>query len=311
MMEVNEDITIHITTNGTVFNKRVQSILQKLRSNIVVSMDAWKAETYESIRVNANHAKVMENLRQFMALPKDKVLSLTLAVCPMQSNAYEVVDLMKFANGNNIHIFFNTVINPPEQSLITWSPTQLDALIKFYQGFSFDTSTYIRKENSQKFAGLIKQLIDWRDFTGIRTQNKAERNLASFLSITLPPAPVGWEGSALFQPSAEVQYLLELQVKRSIRENYKLQIDLTPLEEAAREYPSIQLFLKDYFTACFQGILLHTKPEGDALEAICKRHQEWSAQIMSENLQLEDALRYIHTPPSTLMQSLLQLKIEN
>ncbi len=60
IIELNPSVKITITTNGTVFNKRVQEILEKLDCNIIMSIDAFNKTTYESIRIQGDYEKIWQ-----------------------------------------------------------------------------------------------------------------------------------------------------------------------------------------------------------------------------------------------------------
>ncbi len=59
--------TCFVTTNGTQWNQRVEAVLDSLPISIVVSLDGFHRETYESVRQGADHAEVMANVDRFHA----------------------------------------------------------------------------------------------------------------------------------------------------------------------------------------------------------------------------------------------------
>src|SRR5262249_50045574 len=52
----------HVTTNGTVFNRRVERILESLDIGISISLDGITKQTIEAIRRNARYETLMYNL---------------------------------------------------------------------------------------------------------------------------------------------------------------------------------------------------------------------------------------------------------
>lgn len=108
-IEINKNINVYITTNGSIFNERVESYLNKLpNSSIVVSLDSLKKDTYEFIRRRGNFDTVMTNIKKIISLKK---LS-SIAFCPIIQNVYELPDIVKFCDDNNIGLYINTVIDP-------------------------------------------------------------------------------------------------------------------------------------------------------------------------------------------------------
>ncbi len=65
IMELGLRPSTWITTNGTIWNRRVERIVDELHPNVVVSMDGFQAGTYEAIRVGADFAQVTANLARF------------------------------------------------------------------------------------------------------------------------------------------------------------------------------------------------------------------------------------------------------
>jgi sulfatase maturation enzyme AslB (radical SAM superfamily) len=54
-----------VTTNGTLYDARVERVLENLPVNLSISIDGLTKATYESIRVNSTYENVMKNLHRF------------------------------------------------------------------------------------------------------------------------------------------------------------------------------------------------------------------------------------------------------
>ena len=57
-----------IVTNGTVFDRRVERVLDRLPCTISMSLDGATAETVESIRRNARFDDIMANPRRYFKI---------------------------------------------------------------------------------------------------------------------------------------------------------------------------------------------------------------------------------------------------
>ena len=159
--EHNPDIMVHITTNGTVLNQRVKSILNRLNCGIVMSIDSIEKNTYEKIRVNGRFEKVMENFQYFLDYTRKNNTWLTLAVCPITTNWEEMPDLVKFCNERDINIFFNTVFQPVELSLRSKSKEELLAIIERYKQQNLPANTLFEHNNRNCFNDFANQLQEW------------------------------------------------------------------------------------------------------------------------------------------------------
>lgn len=159
---VNPKIKIHITTNGTVYNNRVKSVLDKLKCGIIMSIDSIEKQTYESIRINANYDRVMANIEHFRNYARSTGNWFSFAVCPMTLNWQEIPDLVRYCNANRTYIYFNTVISPEELSLRSMSSNELQSIVDRYEKQSFSKNGSIQWHNQQAFASLTNQIKAWQ-----------------------------------------------------------------------------------------------------------------------------------------------------
>lgn len=105
----NRKAIISITTNGSVYNSRIENLLKAFPTMCVnVSFDSLDEKTYNFIRRRGNFKKVMENISRLMEIKK-----LTgIAFCPMIQNVYELPDMMSFCIKHDLDIWINTVRGP-------------------------------------------------------------------------------------------------------------------------------------------------------------------------------------------------------
>jgi MoaA/NifB/PqqE/SkfB family radical SAM enzyme len=117
LIELNPSCKVSITTNGTVYTEKVKRVLEKLNCEIIVSIDSVVKPTYESIRRNATMERTLANFDVFADINRRKGMPLTIAVCPMVSNAAELPGLVEFGSERGAHVFFNTVVFPASHSI--------------------------------------------------------------------------------------------------------------------------------------------------------------------------------------------------
>ena len=157
----NPKVRIHITTNGTVYNNKVKGVLEKLKCGIIISMDSIVKETYEKIRVNASYERVMDNVQHFREYAKSTGNWFSFAICPMTNNWKEMPDLIRYCNANETFVCFNTVYNPEELSLQSFSSEQLRGVVEYYEEQAFAGYGFLYRQNKKVFQGLINQLKEW------------------------------------------------------------------------------------------------------------------------------------------------------
>lgn len=238
MIQINPNITIHITTNGTILNERVKRVLEKLNVVLILSIDSFEKETYEAIRINAGYERVMEHLKYFEKIAKTKQSILNIAVCPMQLNWKEIPRMVQICNEKGINIFFNTVWYPVDLSLRSFSSDVLNEVIDYYESFTWEyKDNSIDETNVAVFKGLIAQLKSW-----LNTQEKTEIATTKFKDALL-----------LIRQQAASNPLYEIMMRINTSQTFNKETLELFLENAF----SPQAFIDQYFETIYQAIALH------------------------------------------------------
>jgi len=94
MIEQKSKARVHITTNGTLFTKRIREYLSQLNAGIVISIDSINKENYEKIREGAEMETVLANIQEFAKITREKNTYLSLAVCAMRQNWQDLPELV-------------------------------------------------------------------------------------------------------------------------------------------------------------------------------------------------------------------------
>jgi hypothetical protein len=163
ILQINPNIKVHITTNGTVLNNRGKGILEQLNVGIVLSIDSLDEATYESIRVNAKFARLQENLTFFKELVRKKGTYLTFAVCPIIQNWKTLPQMLRIANDEGVNLHFNTVWAPEHTSLQFLSQEELTVAIDYLEAEAPHESTSTTATNNLGvYNELIGTLKYWR-----------------------------------------------------------------------------------------------------------------------------------------------------
>lgn len=156
--EINPKIRVYITTNGTVLTQKVKDVLEKLNVNLIISIDAISKDVYESIRINANYEKVMENISFYYNYSKIKGTQFSFSSCPMTNNWFDIPNLLNYANNLDVPLFFNTVLNPKELSFSSLKYRELKKIVEEYESFKFPNEVKNLSKNQNAFKDLINYL---------------------------------------------------------------------------------------------------------------------------------------------------------
>lgn len=108
---------IHVTTNGTVWNPRVESMIRELSMSVSVSIDAATPATLEAIRVGVTHAEVLANRDAIRAAVIESGGSFTQNCCLMVENWHELGDVLLDAEAIDVRVEVIPVMYPAESSL--------------------------------------------------------------------------------------------------------------------------------------------------------------------------------------------------
>jgi MoaA/NifB/PqqE/SkfB family radical SAM enzyme len=106
LRDINPECRISITSNGSIYTKRIEDILLSLpNSSLVISLDSLIPETYAYIRRRGDLNNVLSNIDKFVKIDKLK----SLAVCPIIQNVYELPNFVNFCIERNINLWINNV----------------------------------------------------------------------------------------------------------------------------------------------------------------------------------------------------------
>lgn len=161
LMEVNPACEISITTNGTVFNGKVEGVLERLNCHVIISLDSIHKPTYEQIRVNAMLEKTLENVDSITEINRRKNKPVVIAVCPMQSNWREIPDLIKFANARGARVVFNMVVFPLEHSIQSLPRETKKEIADYFRSACGSSTNELVLQNFKSLLDLSKQVDHW------------------------------------------------------------------------------------------------------------------------------------------------------
>lgn len=116
---------VDVTTNGTIYNHRVEKILDSLPVWICMSIDGYTKETFESIRVNAVYETFMENFRRFHAYSERHGRRINFNYTLSRLNYHEFADFLLFAEDYNAAVSVCTLVAPEEFSLYATQEAEL------------------------------------------------------------------------------------------------------------------------------------------------------------------------------------------
>ncbi len=201
---------VHIVTNGTILNKRVRKILQNGKYHITHSLESLNAQSYNSIRRNADLDRVMENMEYFQNYCRVRGTEYAINLCPIQQNWREVPEFVKFCNEKEIKLYILTVVFPPGASLMALPAGKLKEIAVFYEGFQFNPIGQVQEHNVADFKDLIARIKGWEkyneEFENRVDKDKDSKDSDAYDDITSFFALVGRKVKAYVAENPEVQH---------------------------------------------------------------------------------------------------------
>jgi MoaA/NifB/PqqE/SkfB family radical SAM enzyme len=161
--DVNPKAELTITTNATIIPPPARALLEELRFNFAVSLDAVDPTTFEAIRKNARFDDVMANLDYFLDYRRRRGTWLSITACPMTYNWRVLPEIARFCEERRIGLYFNTVFRPVEASLGALPPEDLLDVIDYLEGFSPAGDEPWISGIRHAWNGLLTQLRGWHE----------------------------------------------------------------------------------------------------------------------------------------------------
>jgi MoaA/NifB/PqqE/SkfB family radical SAM enzyme len=157
IIHINPKTKINVLTNGTILNDKILDLYKKHNFHISFSIDSVKKETYESIRVNANYDKVMHNFQTIYELSRKLNKELSVNCCPIQTNMWEIPDMIEYYSKLNVPIILHTVVYPVILSISNLRKEQLKEYLEFLNE-RLKVSEQASKNNYLAWSSYISQI---------------------------------------------------------------------------------------------------------------------------------------------------------
>lgn len=157
ILDTNPKCKITVQTNGTILNDRIKTYLERGNFSFGISLDTLNSEHYSQIRIGATLDKTLDNIRYFSKIARQSGHNISIPVCPMKQNRFDIPELVDFCNKNDYLLVFNRVITPGF-SLEELLPDELDKLSATYSQLTAGHHTGITAQNIATLRGLISYI---------------------------------------------------------------------------------------------------------------------------------------------------------
>lgn len=158
------ELEVQVTTNGTVWNDRVEAVLDAIPMQVTFSIDGATAATNEAVRVGTDHAAALANLDRFAAYARDRGTRLDLSFCVLQHNWRELADLLALADGLGVEAHPQLVLDPAHglQRLPTRDLSAVMVVLE-RQLAELDLALPVNREAGAKLVGWLEAELRQRE----------------------------------------------------------------------------------------------------------------------------------------------------
>ncbi|MFO0944835.1 MAG: radical SAM protein [Planctomycetota bacterium] len=119
----------HISTNCTVYNAKVERVLEHLPCTFQMSIDGITKETFEKIRVGANFERAMEIFHKLRDYSRSREGHYFINFCLLRQNWRELGKILLFGDEQDCAIAINPVVLPADVSLYTLPREELAQVV--------------------------------------------------------------------------------------------------------------------------------------------------------------------------------------
>lgn len=121
--------SVWVTTNGTVWNDRVERYLRELQMGVSMSIDGVEPATIASIRVGADPEALIANRDRFLGTIRSYGGEMKLNYCVMPQNWREFVPFLLQADALDVDVYAARVHEPATHSLFALPHEQLAEVV--------------------------------------------------------------------------------------------------------------------------------------------------------------------------------------
>lgn len=157
--KINPKLKIVIATNGTILNNKVKTWLNRLNIHINLSLDSLTADIYETVRVNAQFKRVLENFEYFMNYAKTNNRTICIMVNPMRNNWHEMPEFVRFVNKYDINLWFNTIHRPVDWAIWSLPASELKEIYETLSEVKFEPELNYSSKTAYNI-GLYNNLVN-------------------------------------------------------------------------------------------------------------------------------------------------------
>jgi radical SAM protein with 4Fe4S-binding SPASM domain len=171
---INPEIKIAISSNGSIWNKEIDTVLDGLNVSYTISFDSLAPDIYSKIRIKGNHDKVLNNILEIAKINKER-LTIKFLVMPM--NLLGIPELFQYFNNINISLLPKFVQHPIMASIRILPKDEIIKAAKYLDSkvIMFKQDTQTQKNNLLKYKDIVRELYFWAELSLFTKKEELEK----------------------------------------------------------------------------------------------------------------------------------------
>ena len=152
---------IDVVTNTTMWDERVEHYLRALEMDVTVSIDGASPETFESIRVGADHEQCWVNVGHYLDVTRSYGGTVSINFCLMPQNWHEFGDLLLRADELDVRVDVIPVTFPARYDILRLPTDELRVAVESLEARDTDLRDRLGRNRpvwEEKLALLRRQL---------------------------------------------------------------------------------------------------------------------------------------------------------
>ncbi len=149
----------HVTTNGSVWNAKVERVLKELPFSFSISIDGVRKQTVEAIRLNVDFDTLMANVLHFRDYlhAAGRPQALQVNFCVLRSNWQELPEFFSWAEGLGAVVWTSIVAGPDLLSVLTLPRAELEKIVGSLRASEAELAPRL-PVNAGRFRDVVRQL---------------------------------------------------------------------------------------------------------------------------------------------------------
>ncbi|NLA23981.1 MAG: radical SAM protein [Bacteroidales bacterium] len=201
IIRLNPNMSVTITSNGTVLNDSIKEYFEKMNVSITVGIDAVDAEVYENIRVNARLDKTLKNIEYFNNYCSRKNTKFEIKTLITPQNYKVVQNLFYYFSERGIIIMPKLAVMPFYSSMMSLSVEELDHVVLHLSTLIYNEEDEIAKINFSRLNEMTQQIKQMRNNLILDIDNYKSYSLVDLKVLLIEYLKTTYESKVYLSPN--------------------------------------------------------------------------------------------------------------